>query len=512
MLRHDRPTGIATVRTPIAHVRRHRATLLATALTALLVSAPPAPAQDADHGFGRPGSVLDLFDECPMPGQSEWDDGNWDDSDWDDSDWDEGDWDLDGWEISFPDDSEDTWGFEPDVELTWEDPFKELLNDDSILGRDQFWRMPFNEMPGGRRKRGDKWPWVPGRYVVCAEPGTDIAGELWQLGYDADVIADGMVTFEGPWRGRGGEVPEALRLQLQLLGACTVEPEGVARTPEGSQSNAIVVGSEFGRTFKDQKAFRSIKMESAHQMARGRDIVIAVLDTGVDRFHTALDGRVLNGHDFVENVDGAAERPDFADTDRDGEVDESFGHGTMVAGILHAAAPEAWILPVRVLDSNGAGTSGRVAAGIRYAVESGANVINMSLGMRAFSPAVADAVQMAIERDVVIVVAAGNDGRRRVDFPGNLPGVVSVSALGVRGQGARFSNGNGRNVVAAPGKKIIGPYPGGTWARSSGTSFAAPMVSAAAALLVSREPWLRPDEVEKALTDRNRLKLDRLLR
>jgi len=249
---------------------------------------------------------------------------------------------------------------------------------------------------------------------------------------------------------------------------------------------------------------------AAWQYATGAGVVVAVLDSGVDASHPDLAGQVLPGLDLV---DGSS----------DGRVDP-VGHGTSVAALIAGrrdesgvvgVAPDARILPVRVLDrSNAYQDASVVARGLRWAVDNGAHVVNLSLGGVAHSQTLADALAYAAEHDVVVVACTGNvapsSSDRDVWFPAREPGVVAVT--GLRGP-ATITNPNtgwlewpsgsaggpdalwagsltGRQtVLSAPAMNLLGARPGGYW-RVQGTSFATPLVTGTATLVRSRFPRL----------------------
>ena len=352
-----------------------------------------------------------------------------------------------------------------------------------------------------------------GQVVVEADP----YGPAWERleDFELETLAQerglGVVYTEG---GYGSAAfYEARWLQFILAGMACCEPDPMARLPEGSQINHIIRGSQFGRQYEKQRALRTIRARPAHRRATGAGVIVAVLDTGIDFGHPLFEGKLEPGFDLVDPGTPPIDEANGIDDDGDGEVDEGYGHGTMTAGVVLAAAPEARILPIRVLDSDGRGSASRVAAGIYRAVDEGARVINLSLGTSTFSASLSEAVRYAYNRGVILVAAAGNDGEAdQVDFPGNDPFVISVSALRADGRRARFANGRRGNSVAAPGSDVIGPMPVGTWGKGSGTSFAAALVSGGAALLVERRPGHRAKTLKRVLTRRWKIDLRRLVR
>ena len=170
-----------------------------------------------------------------------------------------------------------------------------------------------------------------------------------------------------------------------------------------------------------------------------------------------------------------------------GQIGPAFGHGTMVAGIIHLVAPGARIMPLRAFDADGNGNTFDVVQAIHHAAREGAKVINLSFTLADDSQALANAIWYALERGAICVAAAGNDGSSVVVFPAAAPGTIGVAATDLDDSVASFSNYGGDIVkLAAPGVSAITTYPGGGWAAASGTSFATPWVSGTIALLAQR--------------------------
>lgn len=288
----------------------------------------------------------------------------------------------------------------------------------------------------------------------------------------------------------------------------TVEPDTDARLPEGSQSNIVIVPSLLGRTVDKQQALRRLRVSAAHRIATGSGVLVAVLDTAVDTTHPYFECAHI--HPSIDLV-GADDLPLPP-----GESSGTFaanGHGTAVAGLIHAVAPGATILPIRVLDDNWRGSAATIADAIWMARDAGADVINLSLGTQTRSGLIETAVVDALAAGVIVIASTGNDGSRYVtDFPASIPGVVPVTSLGKRGRRARFGNGRRGNTLAAPGRELLVPYPDARWAEASGTSFSAAIASAAAALYIDRHPNHDRAELRAAFSRRRRLNLVRLLR
>ena len=168
-------------------------------------------------------------------------------------------------------------------------------------------------------------------------------------------------------------------------------------------------------------------------------------------------------------------------------VPAAFGHGTMVAGVVHRAAPWAKIMPLKAFTADGQANLFDIVRAVYWAVDHGAQVINMSFSMEAFSPELLRAVNYAARKGVTCVASAGNDGAETTVYPAALGDAIGVASTDRWDYLSPFSNfGDDLVTVSAPGENILTAYPGGRWAVVSGTSFAAPWVSGAVALFVDR--------------------------
>ncbi|MBO9129138.1 S8 family peptidase [Bacillus sp. 165] len=240
----------------------------------------------------------------------------------------------------------------------------------------------------------------------------------------------------------------------------------------------------------------AIETEAGWNITRGaKNVKIAVIDSGVDLNHPDLARRLTNGYNAISKNNNA---------------NDDNGHGSHVAGIIASEtnnrtgiAGITWynpIIPVKVLNSEGVGSAFDIAEGIRWAVDNGANVINLSLGNYQPSAVMEEAINYAFGKDVVIIVAAGNDNSGQPSYPAAYPEVLSVSAVGWDKNRASFSNYGEHIDVAAPGVDIASTYVNGQYASLSGTSMAAPHVTALAGLIRSVNPSLKNTEVMDIIT------------
>ena len=205
-----------------------------------------------------------------------------------------------------------------------------------------------------------------------------------------------------------------------------------------------------------------------------RPVTVAVLDSGVDARHPALDAVILHGEDLL-NPCG------------DGRTDPR-GHGTAVAGVVTRTAGMGHrlrILPIRVSFPDGTVPRAAVAAGVMLAVHRGADVINLSLSASSASFLERAAIDYAHDHGVVVVAAAGNEPGLSPRYPATLPGVIAVAAVNAQGQVAAWSATPNPVMVAAPGVDVTVAAPGGAFMRTSGTSLAAPAVAGAVARLLA---------------------------
>jgi thermitase len=260
---------------------------------------------------------------------------------------------------------------------------------------------------------------------------------------------------------------------------------------------------------RNQYALTRINAQEAWQITTGNpEVIVAVVDTGVDATHPELKDRLVDGYDFVNN---------------DSTPEDNVGHGTFVSSIIAAdgnndegmsgLAPNVKIMPLKVLDRRGSGSNTAIARAIRFAADNGAKVINLSLGSPYSSSTARSAINYAVGKGVIVVAASGNEARERnpVNYPAAYSNVISVGATGTNDRIASFSSYNNAVDIVAPGVNILGArsstnnmcraISGTDYCASSGTSFSAPYVAAAAAMVISVNPDLTPTQVQQVLEE-----------
>ncbi|WP_042168393.1 type VII secretion-associated serine protease mycosin [Streptomyces sp. NBRC 110035] len=259
----------------------------------------------------------------------------------------------------------------------------------------------------------------------------------------------------------------------------------------------------------------ALHTDEAWRTTRGAGVTVAVLDTGVDAEHPDLDGNVLAGKDLVGFGAEAGDRAWARHGTAMAGIIAGHGHGAENGEGVLGIAPEAKVLPVRVILEDGdpsrakaRSTRGNaLAEGIRWAADHGADVINLSLGDDSASAhpesGEDEAIQYALRKGVAVVASAGNGGEKgdRVSYPAAYPGVIAVTAVDRYGARAPFSTRRWYATVSAPGVDVIIPDPDRKYYEGWGTSAAAAFVSGAVALVRAAHPGLTPAQLKRLLQD-----------
>jgi subtilisin family serine protease len=267
----------------------------------------------------------------------------------------------------------------------------------------------------------------------------------------------------------------------------------------------------------------------------GAGITVAVIDTGVDTSHPALQNVLAPGFNFIANVNDPSELVDLTpamsaalaqsttsilDSQNLVEMNAStvailsqsttsildgppgeFGHGTMTAGLIHLVAPGARIMSLKAFAGDGSSDIFNIVRAIYYAADNGANVISMSFEIGQGSPALQNAIQYAVSKNVVVVAASGNDGGQILVFPSAYNSVIGVGSTSNSDVKSTFTNfGTNSVFIAAPGEGVITTYPGGNYAAGWGTSFSTPLIAGEAALILQARPTYKPGDVANAIS------------
>jgi thermitase len=271
------------------------------------------------------------------------------------------------------------------------------------------------------------------------------------------------------------------------------EPNRPTDAPEAIGRETFVWGGEDDGPYIGQYAPEMLGLPAAHALSQGAGVIVAVIDTGVQLNHPELAPRLTTAR--IDFVDGDSVPEDEFGTGNN----YGAGHGTHVAGIIRLVAPQAQIMPIRVLDTDGRGYSATVAEAILFALENGANVINLSLGMPYASELLEDIIEDATEEGVVVVASAGNLNSTQKQYPAATECVISVTAVDANRVKADFASYGEWLLLSAPGMGIYSTLPVDGYGSWSGTSMAAPFAAGQAALLLGLNPNLNVVQVADLL-------------
>lgn len=267
--------------------------------------------------------------------------------------------------------------------------------------------------------------------------------------------------------------------------------------PEPFQRSSPFLDDQLIGDFATQAAAVTLNLETAHAISDGTAVKVAIIDTGLNFDHpefAAKSARFVSGYDFVDNDPDAFDEPGGA----------ASGHGTFVAGAVKLVAPGSELWAYRVLDTLGRGDGYTLALAVARAVDDGCKVINLSLGLVGKHDALDDAIHYAHDNNVIVVAAVGNDSTgdpNLFPYPAKESSTIAVAALDSLNHKADFSNYGRKVDLSAPGTRVYAPYLDSAYAWWDGTSFAAPLVAGAAALLCQIDPSLTPYVVDSLLEE-----------
>jgi subtilisin family serine protease len=378
-------------------------------------------------------------------------------------------------------------------------------------------------------------------YLVSASDVVPASQVIADLGVDPDVVDI--------------EEDKLLSVPETLIGPALNQSTTALLDSLGTASLVNYFGQPVLSLYTSQAAISLIRLDAAQSTlaAYGIGATVAIIDTGIDPHHPALQNSVVPGYDFVHNLAGtASEWADLSqsttalldqsttalldqsttallDTMRvvtlnqsttalldqsttalldTAQLPRAFGHGTMVAGIVHLTAPMAKIMPLKAFTADGNANLSDIVQAVYYAADHGADVINMSFSLLVPSTELAKAVYYASNNGALCIASTGNTGLASVAYPAAAPKVIAVASTTNADTRSAFSAYGSPTWVGAPGEGIITTYPGGHYAAAWGTSFSAPFVAGGVALLEGVHPTQSFSNARKAIAQAQRLTPD----
>ena len=298
----------------------------------------------------------------------------------------------------------------------------------------------------------------------------------------------GLYLLQTPSGQDAAVVAAQIALDVRVLYA---EPNFIHEVPEANPSSIKAWGGEDPGPFTSQYAIDLLHLPQAHAINQGAGTVVAILDTGVQLDHPTLGTVLISGYDFVDD--------DSLADDEVGVPEDMSGHGTHVAGIIHLVAPKAQIMPLRILDKDGRGDIVTLAEAMRYAIDNGADVINLSLGMSNESNLLEEITKEATLNGLTVVAAAGNLNTKDKQYPAADDCALAITSVGSTSIKSAFANYGSWISGVAPGQGINSALPPNGYGSWSGTSMSTPFAAGQAALIHSVDPTLNARQVAQLI-------------
>jgi subtilisin family serine protease len=370
------------------------------------------------------------------------------------------------------------------------------------------------------------------RYIVTAPGGINVVQTLCNL-IGCSLIESLGDPLSQVFVISTSVVDDILYGLLDLLGITHIELDRLislspvaplissATQPPGGLSDSNLVpfyGSMVWNGYASQPAANVVRANQARNWFNVTGTgTIGIIDTGVDPTHPALVPVLVPGYDFTRNQAGSAS--EIADLNQstvavvDGGASpvpmngstmavlnqstvavvdghSAFGHGTMVAGIIHLVAPTSYIMPLKAFTADGTGYTSDIIRAVYFATQNQVSALNMSFSMPQQSAELKTALNYAASKSMVSAAAVGNDGANTVVYPAGFQNVMGVASTDLSENRSTFSNYGWDVTVAAPGEGIISTYPFNTYAAGWGTSFSTPFVTGTVGLLANVQPNL----------------------
>lgn len=338
-------------------------------------------------------------------------------------------------------------------------------------------------------------------YLLCEfNPGASPSAIASQYSITLkDSTSDGLFAMYDTTSTTQAQSVAAAMSTNPVVKTATVKSNPTA-LPSNKGSTLPAVGGRSELQVANESLLSLMNWDGTLANGTGREVRVAILDTGLASSQSALWSKVVAMENFVEEGLLPIDRPLGTDSDGDGILDEGTGHGTMVASIIDFVAPKVNFVVARVSDSDGYADEWRIVKAIDFALANNVEVINLSFAGSSPTPIIRAAIRHAEDCGAIVIAGLGNASIDQAFYPAKYDEVVSVTALTADGVKSSFSNWNAQAMVAAPGLSVVGQSDTGSLAQWSGTSCATAFVSAAVADCLRRRGHVPPSQMRWLLS------------